>query len=65
LYQAVIGIGLLPANLIFGLLYQYFGAGYAFTMGAILALLAVGLLPREQHQAEGPRSGVPPSLLLT
>jgi MFS family permease len=47
-YQAVIGIALLPANLMFGVLYQYLGAGYAFTMGAIWALLAVGLLPREQ-----------------
>lgn len=32
-YQAVVGIGLLPANLMFGVLYQYYGAGYAFTMG--------------------------------
>jgi MFS family permease len=53
-YQAVIGIGLLPASVIFGLLYQHCGARYAFTMGAILALLAILLLPRQHRPPNSP-----------
>ena len=55
-YQAVIGISLLPANLMFGVLYQYCGGGYAFTLGAILALVAIGLLPGQKRRANRPHS---------
>jgi MFS family permease len=42
-YNAAIGIGTLPASLLFGWLYQTFGALTAFGVGAALAVLA-GLL---------------------
>lgn len=40
LYNLVIGIGALPASLIFGLVWQQFGAVAAFSMGAGFAVLA-------------------------
>lgn len=43
LYNLVIGIGALPASLIFGLVWQQFGAAAAFSMGAGFALLACAL----------------------
>ncbi|MCX6639149.1 MAG: MFS transporter [bacterium] len=43
-YHLAIGIGALPASLIFGAIYQSFGAHAAFLMGAALALTAgIGL----------------------
>jgi MFS family permease len=42
-YNAAVGIGTLPASLLFGAIYQTFGALAAFGFGAALALLA-GLL---------------------
>lgn len=45
-YQATVGIGLLPASLAFGMIYQHMGATAAFTLGATLALAAVFILPR-------------------
>ena len=39
-YNAAVGIGTLPASLLFGVLYQAFGALMAFGVGAMLALLA-------------------------
>lgn len=39
-YNAAIGIGTLPASLLFGALYQAFGGLVAFSVGALLALLA-------------------------
>ena len=45
-YQAAIGIGLLPASIIFGVLYQKLGASAAFISGAVLALVAIVILPR-------------------
>lgn len=45
-YQATVGIGLLPASLVFGTIYQHMGATPAFTLGAMLALAAVFMLPR-------------------
>ncbi len=39
-FNAAIGIGTLPASLLFGGLYQAFGALVAFGVGAGLALLA-------------------------
>jgi MFS family permease len=45
-YQATVGIALLPASLVFGTIYQHIGATPAFTLGAMLALAAVFILPR-------------------
>jgi MFS family permease len=44
LYNLVIGIGALPASLLFGIVWQKFGAAAAFGMGAGLALAASILL---------------------
>jgi len=43
LYHTVVGVLLLPASLLFGLLWQAFGAEVAFGVGASLALLALFL----------------------
>jgi MFS family permease len=43
-YNFAIGIATLPASLIFGALYQVYGALAAFGCGAALALVAVVLL---------------------
>jgi MFS family permease len=44
-FHLTIGIGMLPASVLFGLVWDSFGARYAFLMGAGVALLAaVGLL---------------------
>ena len=43
-YNFAIGIATLPASLIFGALYQVYGALAAFGWGATLALVAVVLL---------------------
>lgn len=43
LYHTVVGTLLLPASLIFGLLWQHLGPGLAFASGAALALLALAL----------------------
>jgi MFS family permease len=45
-YNGVIGLGALPASLIFGFLWQAFGSAVAFTTGAALALVASLLLLR-------------------
>ncbi len=44
LYNLAVGIGALPASLIFGFLYHALGATAAFTFGALLALTAMVLL---------------------
>jgi len=44
LYHFCIGIAALPSSLLMGYLYQHFGAGLAFTVGAILAALSALLL---------------------
>ena len=41
---AAIGIGALPASLLFGLLWDRFGSGMAFTVGAGLSLAAAAAL---------------------
>ena len=52
-YYLAIGIGALPASLMFGALWDRFGAPFAFTVGAALALAAaVGLLLVGQQQRE-------------
>ncbi|MEN3002087.1 MAG: MFS transporter [Armatimonadota bacterium] len=43
-FHFVVGVGMLPASLLFGLVWQAFGATAAFLMGASLALLASLLL---------------------
>ncbi|MFN3369540.1 MAG: MFS transporter, partial [Thermus sp.] len=47
LYHTVVGVLLLPASLLFGLLWQHLGPGIAFSTGAGLALLALGLFLTE------------------
>lgn len=44
-YQAAIGVALLPASIAFGVIYQRAGAKPAFILGAVLALLAIPILP--------------------
>jgi len=44
LYHLMVGVGALPASLLFGLVWQKFGPGAAFGMGAGLALMASVLL---------------------
>ena len=44
-YHFCIGIAALPSSLLMGFLYQRFGAGPAFTVGASLAALSALLLP--------------------
>jgi MFS family permease len=52
-YYLAIGIGALPASLMFGALWDRFGAPFAFTVGAALALVAaIGLLLVGQQQRE-------------
>jgi MFS family permease len=43
-FHFTIGVGALPASLLFGLVWQTWGAAAAFTMGAVLAIIASGLL---------------------
>jgi MFS family permease len=45
IYHLCVGIAALPASVLFGLLYQHFGARTAFLTGATLSLLATTLLP--------------------
>ncbi|MBI3811283.1 MAG: MFS transporter [Nitrospirae bacterium] len=44
LYNLMIGIGALPASLLFGWVWQAYGEGYAFGMGAAFAMAAAVLL---------------------
>jgi MFS family permease len=44
LYHLVVGVGAFPASLLFGLVWQRFGAAAAFGMGAGLAMLASVML---------------------
>ncbi len=44
LYHLVVGIGALPASLLFGVIWQGYGAPAAFGFGAVLALLASVLM---------------------
>lgn len=46
-YNAIVGIALLPASVMFGIVYQLLGAPAAFLMGAGFALVAVLVLPHE------------------
>src|SRR5262249_18501297 len=51
-YNGAVGVAPLPASLIFGALYQVYGALAAFGGGAALALLAVILLMGVKEQAK-------------
>jgi MFS family permease len=55
-YNFAIGVATLPASLVFGALYQAFGALVAFGLGASLALVAAVLLVgvRESRKTQGP-----------
>src|SRR6185436_2962436 len=44
-YHLCVGLAALPASVLFGALYQRFGAGTAFLTGAALALCAAAVLP--------------------
>lgn len=43
-YHFTVGLGALPASILFGFIWQTWGAPIAFTMGAVLAVVASGLL---------------------
>jgi MFS family permease len=53
LYHLCLGLTLLPASALFGLLYQRFGAEVAFATGAALALGALSLLPLSRVRDRG------------
>lgn len=53
-YHFAIGIGALPASLLFGLLWQWAGPGVAFLTGAGFALFAALLLPLSLRSATTP-----------
>lgn len=44
IYNFAVGLGAFPSSIIFGFLYNYFGAGVAFGTGAVIALLSMILL---------------------
>ncbi|HNJ05969.1 MAG TPA: MFS transporter, partial [Leptospiraceae bacterium] len=44
IYQAAVGLGALPASLLFGILWEKFGSSFAFYSGAGFALISVLLL---------------------
>jgi MFS family permease len=54
-YHGVIGLGALPASLLFGLLWQTWGVATAFTTGAVLAMAACVLLLRNDGDRPEPR----------
>ena len=55
-HAAIQGVGALAAGIVFGLLWQYFGAPVAFMTGAALAFVAAALLA---FQAPGPKPEAP------
>lgn len=52
-YHCAIGLAALPASVVFGLLWQQWGAAVAFSAGAALATLAALLLPGARGDAPG------------
>jgi MFS family permease len=54
-HAAVQGIGALAAGIMFGLLWQWFGAPVAFVTGATLALLASAMLALQDLKPSGPQ----------
>ncbi len=55
-YHLCLGVTLLPASALFGLLYQRFGPPTAFSTGAVLALVALLLLPLSRVDRPPPGS---------
>ena len=47
-YHGAVGLAALPASVVFGLLWQQWGATVAFSVGAVLAAFAALLLPHAQ-----------------
>ncbi len=60
-YNAVTSIGALAASLVFGVLWQAFGARVAFSVGAAAALAATGALVLVIPRTLGMQAQVPPS----
>jgi MFS family permease len=54
IYYTCVGLTLLPASAVFGLLYQKAGSGVAFGTGAAIALLAVAMLPLSRVRTPQP-----------
>jgi MFS family permease len=54
-HAAVQGFGALAAGILFGLLWQFFGAPVAFLAGASLAILAAALLAFQDLKSSGPQ----------
>jgi MFS family permease len=52
-YHGAIGLAALPASVVFGLLWQEWGAVIAFSAGGMLAALAAFLLPAARKDAAG------------
>ncbi len=52
LYHGAVGIAALPASIIFGFLWESFGAHVAFFFGAALAVLAVALIGRVKENPQ-------------
>ena len=52
-FNFAIGVATLPSSLIFGSLYQFYGAPIAFGSGALLALLAAGVLLSVREPSNG------------
>ena len=43
-YHGIVGLAALPASLVFGIVWQVLGAPAAFTLGAVLAVIAAALV---------------------
>jgi MFS family permease len=55
-YHATVGIGALPASVLFGVLWDRYGVATAFLVGAGFAVLAVGVLHVVRLSAAGARA---------
>ncbi len=52
-YHGIIGLGALPASLLFGVIWQVFGAPAAFITGGVLAAAASVVLLRVSRSVDG------------
>jgi MFS family permease len=52
-FQMAVGLAALPASALFGLLYRQWGAPAAFATGALLALVAIVILPVSSSEERG------------
>jgi MFS family permease len=52
-YHGAIGLAALPASVVFGLVWQQWGAVTAFSAGAAFAVLGTLLLPAAREEAPG------------